>query len=192
MRPYARYVALAFVGTVVWAACGGDDSSGDDPVASCKQACNKFVSVCYPDAGDFFNCDSSCTPRDGGGTGGSNCTNASEMSAAYKACLEKNTCDELMACYRAVPPCQGGGTGSGGSGGTGATGGTGGSTGGAGGTGGGVDAGSGTCAQLLACCNAATNEQIKSSCLMGYNAVMGQGDSACGAVYTQIKASVCP
>jgi hypothetical protein len=192
MRPYVRYVAVALAGTLIWAACGGDDSEGDDVVASCKQACNKLVSLCFADAGGFFNCDTSCAPKDGGGTGGSQCTNTSEANAAFKACLEKNTCDELTSCFRAVP-CQGG-TGAGGAGGSGATGGTGGTggggTGGTGGTGGGT--GDGGCAQLLACCNAATNETIKSSCLMGYDAIKPSGDAACGMLYTQIKPSVCP
>jgi hypothetical protein len=194
MRPSARYIAFAFLGTLIWAACGGDDDSGSgDPVASCKQACNKFVSLCYPDAGGFFNCDTSCSPRDGGNGGGGTCSNASEVSAAYKACLQKNTCEELMSCYSSVPPCQGG-TGSGGSGGgggSGATGGTGGSTGGSGGTAGGLDGG-GTCAQLLACCNAASSDQLKTSCITAYNQIMSQGDSACGLIYTQLKSVICP
>jgi len=91
-------------------------------------------------------------------------------------------------------------SGTGGSGGSGATGGSGGTGGGTGGTGGGGTGGSGgtgggtgdgQCAALLACCNAATNDQIKSACLMGYNGAMGN-DALCGMILTSVKPSVCP
>jgi hypothetical protein len=187
MKVLVRSVAVAWVGTLLWAACGGDDDgNSDDPVAICIQGCTKVQSLCSPDAGGTTNCDNICVARDGGG-GTTSCTNQNEITAASKACLEKNTCQELLACSAQVPRCQGGTGGSGGSGGTGGggTGGTG-ATGGAGGTGGG-----GTCADLLACCNAAS-EQLKPGCMMAYNAAVGQGDATCGALLTTLKSTLCP
>jgi len=146
-----------------------------------------------------MNCDQTCAPRDGGTGGGTTCANQTEITNATKACLDKNTCDELLNCK--IPGCQGGSSGgTGGSGGSGATGGSGGTGGGTGGTGGGGTGGSGgtgggtgdgQCAALLACCNAATNDQIKSACLMGYNGAMGN-DALCGMILTSVKPSVCP
>jgi hypothetical protein len=179
MNIAGRSVAIAVIGTLLWAACGSDDS-GDDPIALCNQGCAKIRSLCLADAGGTFECN--CTPTDGGGGGGGpTCTNQDAINAAYKACLEKNTCEELLACK--VPKCER--VGAGGAGGAGGGGGTGGS--------GATDAGtSGTCADLLACCNRASSDQIKSACIMGYNTAMQQGDAACGAIYGALKATVCP
>lgn len=201
MNALIRPVALLFLGTALWAACGGDSSgNGDDPVALCKQGCDKSISLCFPDAGDAIKsmCEQSCTSNDGGT---SNCTNASDRSAAAKACLDKTTCADLETCSQNIPPCAGGGTGgaggagaTGGSGGSGATGGSTGGTGG-GGTGGGgtggADGGTATCADVLACCNAATTDQLKTACMMAYMAAMSS-EAACAAIYPALKTSVCP
>ena len=190
MRVLGRSVVVAFVGTLLWAACGSDSSGGgDDPVALCKQACNKLVG-CY-DGGLPVNCDTQCTQTDGGG-GGTTCTNQAEITAAYKACLDKS-CGELVACFEKIPACQGGTTTTG-------TGGAGGSTGGAGGTGGagtggtagsGGTSGGGTCADLLACCNRAS-DTLKQQCMMIYEAALPNGDMTCGAALGALKASYCP
>ncbi|HEX3698066.1 MAG TPA: hypothetical protein VH374_22030 [Polyangia bacterium] len=55
----------------------------------------------------------------------------------------------------------------------------------------GTDAG-GTCADLLACCNAATNDGLKNACQTVYNSDKSQGDSSCGTYLAIIKSSVCP
>ncbi len=199
MNVLRRSVAVAWVGALLWSACGGDsDGDSNDAVAVCKQGCTKIQSLCFPDAGGTTDCDANCAPRDGGGGGGT-CTNQDEITAAAKACLDKNTCTDLLTCSAAIPDCQRDPSGAGGSGGSGGTGGggsggAGGSSGtGGGGTGGaGGSSGGGTCADLLACCNAATTDQIKSACMTAYNAVMGQGDAACGPVLMSLKASVCP
>jgi hypothetical protein len=100
MNVAGRSVVVAFVGTLLWAACGSDnDSGGEDSAALCKQGCDKVVSLCFADAGDNFQC--TCPlPPDGGA---SPCANQSEMTAAYKACLEKTTCQDLLTCK--IPKC---------------------------------------------------------------------------------------
>ncbi|HEY2899510.1 MAG TPA: hypothetical protein VGL59_02960, partial [Polyangia bacterium] len=50
----------------------------------------------------------------------------------------------------------------------------------------------GTCADLLACCNAATNDGLKSACQSFYNNDKNQGDEVCGTYLALIKPSVCP
>jgi len=106
------WLVVAGFGSLVWAACGGDDDNGggggEDRVALCKQACEKLLSVCFGDGGDgMTSCANSCSTSSDAGT----CSNESEMLAAYKACLEKATCTELLGCMSAAPRCQ---TGSGG------------------------------------------------------------------------------
>ena len=103
MNVAARSVVIAFVGTLLWAACGSDDSGGDDLVALCKQACAKAQSLCFADSGQTFEC--KCNPPDAGAT---TCTNEDEISAAYKACLEKNSCNDLLGCK--IPKCEVGGS----------------------------------------------------------------------------------
>ena len=66
----------------------------------------------------------------------------------------------------------------------GTSGGTGGRAGGSGGfTGslGGSSGTTGTCADLLACCNAA-NATFKATCMTEYNTVVSMGDATCGAL----------
>ena len=174
MNAFARSVVVALAGALLWGACGGDDDS-DDPAALCMQGCNK-ANACFGDSGfGTTDCAASCAPKDGGSGPGS-CTNESAITA-YKACLSKE-CAELLSCFQMLPPCEGGGTGgAGGNGGSGgSTSGTGGraGTGGSGGTAG--DAGGGTCAQLLACCNAATDATIKMGCLTAYCHGSGRRD----------------
>ena len=80
-------------------------------------------------------------------------------------------------------------TGTGGKGSTTTTG-----TGGKGSTTGSAGAGSssGTCDDLMACCNKATNAQIKSACQMAYDSAKSSGDAICGMILSGIKASACP
>ena len=105
MNVAGRSVVVAFVGALLWVACGSDSSGGDDPVALCKQGCAKVESLCFADSGGTFECN--CTAPDGGGS--TTCTNQDAINAAYKACLEKNTCAELLGCK--IPKCEGGGAG---------------------------------------------------------------------------------
>jgi hypothetical protein len=110
MKALGRFVVIAGFGSLVWAACGGDDDDGgggggEDRVALCKQACEKLLSVCFGDGGGGTSCANSCTTSDAG-TSGATCSNESEMLAAYKACLEKATCTELIGCMSAAPRCQ--------------------------------------------------------------------------------------
>jgi hypothetical protein len=52
--------------------------------------------------------------------------------------------------------------------------------------------GTGTGADPMACCNAATGTN-KSVCTREYNAVVASGDGACGAISSALKqAAVCP
>src|SRR5690348_16151106 len=105
MNVAGRSVVIAFVGTLLWVACGGDNNSGDDPVALCKEGCAKVQSLCFPDAGGTLEC--KCTATDGGA--GTTCTNQDAINAAYKACLDKTTCQDFLNCQ--IPKCEGGGTG---------------------------------------------------------------------------------
>jgi collagen type VII alpha len=158
---------------------GGAGTTGSTIQQLCDQACTK-VGTCYADAGipvdDIVaTCKSSCTAN-AEPTNGTTCTNASAIIAAEQACLNKS-CDQLQACFDAVPACEGGSTGTGGSttgaaghgGSTGAAGhggstgaaGAGGSTGAAGtgaagnpGTGGG-SAGAWTCVEASGSCSCA-------------------------------------
>jgi hypothetical protein len=193
MHALVRPVALAFAGVLLWAACGGDDDS-EDPVAICKQGCNK-LQACFADAGGpTINCETTCNPRDGGSGGGSTCTNQADINAASRACYDK-PCEEIFSCFARIPDCQGGTGGSGGTGGTGGggTGGTGGAGTGGGGTGGtGGTTGGGTCGDLLACCNAAATDTLKTQCRSIYDAALPQGDMACGIAYGALKSTYCP
>jgi hypothetical protein len=113
MNVLGRLVIVAGLGSLLLAACGSDDDSGggggDDRVALCKQTCEKIQSVCFGDAGSPGGCDTTCTNQQSdAGPGGSSCTNESEIVAAFKACLEKTTCQELLTCPTTLPPCRGG------------------------------------------------------------------------------------
>jgi hypothetical protein len=184
MNAFSRLIVVGFAGTILWAACGGDDSNGgDDWTALCKKTCTK-VAACFDAGGFTVNCDAQCASGADGGSGSGGCKNDDARSAAAKACLEKEACQDLFACFDAIPDCEGGGTGSGGGGGTGGAGGTGGSSGGA------PDGGA-TCATLLACCNAATDANVKSACLMTHMNAMGN-DMICSLTYSAIRGVACP
>jgi len=181
--------------------CGG--SSKEDPVALCKQGCNKAVELCADDLGGLTPaqakalCEGICTSQVGGN--GMTCTNESAIIAAYKTCQTKTTCDEYTACGESIPECQGGSTGTGGASGTGGRSGTGGSSGGGtggrsgtGGSSGGGASGTGACAEVLACCNASTNATIKAACLAQYDSIVTAGDANCAMILPTLKTSVCP
>jgi hypothetical protein len=195
-----RFTAFSFLAPVVLGAltaCGGGSSGGSsgDPVALCKQGCEKTISLCFADAGSLAtmaqsSCMSSCTSSTSNTT---TCTNSSAIVSAYQACLNKTTCNDLMNCVQTVPACQGGAGKSGGSSGSGGTSGSGGAS-GSGGTSGGAGTSStsgGTCADLLACCNKA-GSMYQSACMQAYSAAMPSGDSACGIVLSGAKSTFCP
>jgi hypothetical protein len=193
MHALYRFIAVGFAGTLLWAACGGDDNNGssEDMTALCKQTCDKLV-ACW-DGGLPIDCNAACAPRDGGGGSGGQCKDVDAQVAHLKGCLQKD-CKDLSACFESAP-CNGGG-GAGGAGGAGgSTGGSGGSTGGAGGSTGGTGGGSGdgpSCASLLACCNAITNEMIKPTCLMMHMQANGN-EAVCAATYSGFKmGGLCP
>ncbi len=175
---------------------GGGSSSSDNPVALCMQGCDKTVSLCYADGGTSASsiknqCASSCSST-GGSTSQQTCSNSNAIISAYKGCLAKTTCNDLMSCVTMIPPCEGGATG----GSSGTTGGTAGQSSGSGGTAGqtsgtGGTSGGGTCADLLACCNQAA-ANLKSACMMTYSAAMPSGDTACGLVLSGAKSAFCP
>jgi hypothetical protein len=110
--------------------CGGGSSS-TDYASLCMKGCAKTV-ACLADAG-FTETQSACEQTCNSSTK-TTCTNQTAIVNAYNACLSDSDCTTFQACVEAVPPCEGGSSGSGGtgSGGTGAA--TGGTT-GAGGTG---------------------------------------------------------
>ena len=167
--------------------CGGGGDK-EDLVALCNQNCDKAISLCFADAGAAGTaakqlCTQQCSMPDV--TNPSTCKNSSAIASAIRGCLSKNTCAEYTACVESVPECErstgGGGT----------SGGGGGATGSGGSTGGGGAGGTATCADLLACCNAANDPQVKSQCMAGYNAAM-DSDAACAAILDGIKSNVCP
>lgn len=192
-------MVLAVAGTLSAVAgivgCGGSSSSSsDDPVALCKQGCDKSISLCYSDGGapgglsasDLKSaCTNACSMGASSSASSKSCSNSSQIISAYKGCLAKTTCSALMSCEQSIPQCTGstgGGTSGTGSGTAGKTSGTSGSSGSSG----------GTCADLLACCNKAS-ANLKSSCMQAYSAaMMGGGDSVCGAVLSAGKATFCP
>src|SRR6185295_16986522 len=81
--------------------CGGSGGSngGDDPVALCKQGCDVYTNLCFPDAGIAGGtakgfCQDACNdPRV---MNARSCSNGPAIVAAYKACLGKQTCQEVM------------------------------------------------------------------------------------------------
>jgi hypothetical protein len=161
---------------------GGTSGSGD-AVALCKQTCDTYISLCLADAGALATtakgiCEGACA-----NTASNSCTNASAIASAYRACLTQTTCAGIMSCQQNAPTCVGG-AGTGGAAGGGTGGASGGGTGGAsGGTG---------CADLLACCNAATNATVKSLCMTNYNNVAAMGDAVCASALAAIKSTACP
>lgn len=195
-----RIVSVVSLLSVFTVSCGGDSKS-DDPVALCKQACSKGGDLCASGLGvtpaQFKAiCEPACTSNMG--PSGMTCTNSGAIINAFKACLNKTTCDEYTACGESVPACQGGGsTGSGGSSGTGSGGssgtgtggrsGTGGSSGGntGGSSGGGGAAGTGSCATLQTCCAMLTSASDKATCQA---AAAGAAPATCDLALTAIRA----
>ncbi len=122
------------------------------------------------------------------------CTDSACKTACGQPSTDCSTCQNNIGICAfgstcTIPACLLGGSGVGGT-----SGGTGGHAGGAGGSAGGLGGSTGatgTCADLLACCNAA-NVAVKPTCMNGYTTVMSMGDGACGQLLAQIKASVCP
>lgn len=155
--------------------------------------CGSTLATCYGSGyqsgsfsgpcGTYGSCASKCACTD------TACKTAcGQPSSDCQSCLTPFTaCILSSSCT--IPACLFSGGGSGGT-----SGGAGGRTGGAGGfTGslGGTTGTTGTCADLLACCNAAS-ATVKAACMNGYNSVVSSGDAACGGVLSGIKASVCP
>ena len=109
MKVINRSMFMALFG-VLWLACGGDDDntgSGSDPVETCKQGCRTSQSLCYPDAGEGTSaCENTCASQDAGT--GPVCKNQSEITAAFKACLQKTTCQDFTICLVAIPRCKDG------------------------------------------------------------------------------------
>jgi hypothetical protein len=143
---------------------------------------------------------------------------AAKICLARTTCADLQTCSlSLPACVGVAggtggsPGGTGGTLGAGGTGGSAGTAGAGAGTGGqSAGTGGSTgagtggafffdasipsfDGGSGTCADLLNCCNAISSTSNKALCLAGYTQVNPNGDASCGAVYAGLKQSgACP
>jgi hypothetical protein len=210
MRNSQLLVGLVFAASLGFAlgSCGSSSSTKGPsclagPTGSCTQAeldtyygcistqCASAIATCNGSSGPFASystCISKCS-----------CTDTACRMACGQPTSACSTCEGTVTTCAfgstcTVPACLvGGGTGGasgsvgGTSGGTGGHVGTGGSTGGLGG----ATGTTGTCADLLACCNAA-NAAVKPSCMNGYNTVMPMGDAACGQVLAGIKASVCP
>jgi hypothetical protein len=109
MKAINRFVFITLIG-VLGVGCGGDDDtigSGSDAVETCKQGCRTSQSLCQPDAGEVTSaCENTCTARDGGT--GPVCTNQSEITAAFKTCLQKTTCQDFNICLAAIPRCKDG------------------------------------------------------------------------------------
>ena len=105
MHVLGKPIVVALV-AVLFGACGDDDTDGDDPVALCKEACDKLKSLCSPDAGGDASCESTCGARFGGADGGS-CSNKSDITTAHKTCMEQTTCSALTSCLLRIPQCQG-------------------------------------------------------------------------------------
>jgi len=177
--------------------CGsssGIKNGGDDPVALCNQTCDVYANLCFPDAGQAGTlakgvCQTSCSSPSV--MNSKSCSNGDQIAAAYKACLDKTTCAEVMSCNASVPPCAGGnGAGGRNGGGTGGT--TGAGVGGAIATGAGGSTGGTACADLAACCNATSNAQLKAACMTYYTTVAGMGDAACAQALQAVKGTYCP
>ena len=110
MKVLDRLALTALIG-VLCVGCGGDDdgsaNGGDDAVETCKQGCRTSQSICRPDASDGTSgCENACASRDGGTS--PSCTNQSDITAAFKVCLQKATCQDFTICIAALPRCKDG------------------------------------------------------------------------------------
>ena len=163
--------------------------------------CGSQLSTCYGSgyqSGNFSgpcasngSCISKCS------CGDSACNTAcGQPSSTCVSCLSS-----VASCFLASTCTQPACLSAGGTGGT--SGGTGGHVGGLGGSSGGgiggftgslggfTGTGSGTCADLAACCNA-TMASLKTTCQAEYNSAVGSGDAMCGTVLSLIKQTFCP
>lgn len=119
-------------------------------------------------------------------------------SADCQSCLlDVGTCIGGASCEQ--PACAGTSAGTGGAVGGGAGGHVGGIGGFVGSLGGflgglgGITGTSGTCADLMTCCNAIADAQTKSACLTEYGQILPSGDSACGILVAAFRANaLCP
>jgi hypothetical protein len=99
----------------------GGSAGGGDLRALCNQSCDK-VGTCFADAGVpvdpvIAQCKNQCQTQ----SQGQACSNASEVTAAVRACLDKPCGEEFDTCLGALPPCEGAGGGTGGGSGSGWT-----------------------------------------------------------------------
>lgn len=162
-----------------------------------SNACNSSFAACYgPNyktgsysgpCATYLTCVSKCA------CGDTACEVACTMDATCQTC-ETGIFSCVLGASCTPPACYAGTSGTGGTSG-GGSGGTSGGTGGFTGFDGsipGLDGGfSGTCANLLACCNA-TSAQLKPACMMAYASILSTGDTGCGIVFTEIKSTYCP
>jgi hypothetical protein len=213
MRHSQILVGLVFAAVLGFlvGSCGSSSPSGKGlmcppgSTGSCTQAeldtydncvigqCGSTLTTCYGSGyqsgsfsgpcGTFGSCISKC-----GCTDTACKTACGQPSSDCQSCLTPFTaCILSSSCT--LPACLLSGGGAGGT-----SGGAGGRTGGAGGfTGslGGSTGTTGTCADLLACCNAAS-ATLKPTCMTEYNAVVSMGDATCGALLGGIKSAICP
>ena len=201
MRKIQFLIGLTFAAVLGFGlgSCGSSSSSNNplmcQATGSCTQAelttydncivakCGSMSSTCNSGpCASYSSCASKCGCND------TACRTAcGQPSSACETCLGQVGACVLGANCMAPACLTGGGTGgtSGGAGSTGALGGFSGGLGGSTGSG-------GTCADLLACCNAATNATVKSACMSEYTTLMSSGDAACGAFLGPVKSSICP
>ncbi len=159
-------------------------------------ACSSGYSACFGPGfktgsfsgpcASYAQCTSAC------GCNNQSCTTAcGAPSQDCETCLTGNLVTCILGSTCTLPACAGGlpgvgGTAGGGLGGH--VGGTGGISGGAGSTG-----ASGTCADLLACCNSIATASIKAQCMSEYSLLLPMGDATCGAAVSGLRSGgLCP
>ncbi len=95
-------LALALSSALLLVTCGGGASS--DPVAVCNQVCQRFTSLCDPDAGaaGTMNCQTMQCRM----VNQTTCTysNMSAITTAVNVCLAKTTCRDLQTCLSTTIP----------------------------------------------------------------------------------------
>ncbi len=217
MRNTHLSVSLVFAAVLgfVLGNCGGSSSSSSGPTAcppggasTCTKAelapytnciigkCSSTLSTCFGPSFQSGNYGGTCGATYVGCTQKCGCGDTAcflacgQPSADCAACLQTvSACVDTSACV-APTNCSGGGTGGTTGGGAGGhIGGLGGFPGGLGG----ITGTSGTCADLLACCNAIANASVKAACMSEYTTLMAQGDAQCGAAVSGLRAGgACP
>jgi hypothetical protein len=93
---------LALVAACTLASCGGASSS--DPVAVCTNVCQRYTTLCTPEAGatGMNACQGlQCSTLDQ-----VTCrySNMDEITAAVNACLARSTCADLQVCLATTIP----------------------------------------------------------------------------------------